>query len=92
MTKKLEQRPDRWSWVILLAVFCELMLCGIVQVSGIFNLVFLEEFGESRALTSWAGAMQAGLSDMGGKLVAMRTRCQQKMCGVLTCSGTIIHV
>ena len=72
-----------WAWVILAAVFTNMLLAGIVFVNGIFNLVFLEEFGESRALTSWAGAMQAGLADICGKLVATRMRCQQKICGVL---------
>ena len=55
-----------WAWMILLAAFVDLTLAGVVYINGIFNLVFLEEFGESRALTSWCGALQGALLNMGG--------------------------
>ena len=57
-----------WAWMILLAAFVDLTLAGVVYINGIFNLVFLEEFGESRALTSWCGALQNGLLNVGGAL------------------------
>ena len=56
-----------WAWVILVAAFVNLALAGIVYINGIFNVVFLEEFGESRALTSWCGALQASLLNIGGR-------------------------
>ena len=55
-----------WAWVILAAVFTNMLLAGIVFVNGIFNLVFLEEFAESTSLTSWCGAIQASLLHFGG--------------------------
>ena len=57
-----------WAWVILAAAFVNLALSGIVYVNGIFNVVFLEEFGESSAVTSWAGAAQVSLLNVGGEL------------------------
>ena len=57
-----------WAWVILVAAFVNLTLDGILYVNGIFNVVFLEEFGESRALTSWAGSAQVSLLNAGGEL------------------------
>ena len=56
-----------WAWVILMAAFVNLALDGIVYINGIFNVVFLEEFGESRALTSWAGAAQVSLFSAAGE-------------------------
>ena len=53
--------------MILMAAFVNLALDGIVYINGIFNVVFLEEFGESRAVTSWAGAAQISLVNAGGK-------------------------
>ena len=40
----------------------------LVYINGIFNVVFLEEFGESSAVTSWAGAAQVSLLNVGGEL------------------------
>ena len=56
-----------WAWVILVAAFANFVLTGIVYVNGIFNVVFLEEFGESRAVTSWAGAAQVSLFSAAGE-------------------------
>ena len=56
-----------WAWVILVAAFVNLALAGIVYINGIFNVVFLEEFGESSAVTSWAGAAQVSLVNAGGE-------------------------
>ena len=56
-----------WAWVVLVAAFVNFTLAGMIYVNGVFNVVFLEEFGESRALTSWAGALQAGLLNIGGR-------------------------
>ena len=40
----------------------------LVYINGIFNVVFLEEFGESSSVTSWAGAAQVSLLNVGGEL------------------------
>ena len=47
-----------WAWVVLLASFINLLLAsGLGFVSGIFQKLFLEEFGESVAFTAWVTAL-----------------------------------
>ena len=68
MSVSRSTKDGGWAWVILVAAFVNLTLSGIIYTNGIFNLVFLEEFGESRALTSWAGAAQVSVRNAGGEL------------------------
>lgn len=55
-----------WAWVILAAVFTERLLASTVYLSGIYNVVFLEEFGMSKSLTAWCGAVHISMMSLTG--------------------------
>lgn len=56
-----------WAWVIFLAAFLNFFLCGVLYCAGIFNVKFLEIYGESKGTTAWSGALQLGLFSLAGK-------------------------
>ena len=47
-----------WAWVILTATCVMNTFNGLVYVTGIFNVMFLERFQQSRQVTAWVGAVQ----------------------------------
>lgn len=64
MSQQSRQEPNTdkgWAWVILIAVFLNCFVCGIVYTAGIFNILFLELFGETRAKTSFCAALPTSL-------------------------------
>lgn len=57
-----EYATDRgWAWVILASAFFHCFVCSIIFTTGIFNVVFLEWFGETRAKTSMIAAVPLSL-------------------------------
>ena len=57
-----------WAWVILCVSFMALVICGGALYSvSVFNVIFLEVFGESKALTSWIGSLLIGLYALVGE-------------------------
>ncbi|XP_046565029.1 monocarboxylate transporter 14-like [Haliotis rubra] len=58
-----------WAWVVLLAAYVNLLIGpGLAYVGGIFQAVFLEQFQESVALTSWVTSLFASLLQLAGPL------------------------
>ncbi|XP_067669199.1 monocarboxylate transporter 14-like isoform X2 [Haliotis asinina] len=58
-----------WAWVVLLAAYVNLLIGpGLAYVGGIFQAVFLEQFQESVALTSWVTSLFASLLQLAGPI------------------------
>lgn len=58
-----------WAWATLIAsfgIFC--LLGSSMYAVGIIHSVFLDRYGESVSLTSWAGALHTALYSLGGML------------------------
>ena len=65
------EKPDvdgGWAWWVLFGSFMNLLLAsGIAFLSGIFQKLFLEEFGESVAFTAWVTALFSSLMQLAGE-------------------------
>ena len=58
-----------WAWMALLSSFlAHIIVDGAASSFGVFYVLFLEEFGKSRGLTSWIGSLQVSLMYLMGKL------------------------
>lgn len=59
-----------WAWVVLMACFLALVSVGGGMYSvSITNVVFLQVFKQSKAITSWAGALHSSLMQIAGKYI-----------------------
>ena len=47
--------------VLLSSFLAHVIVDGAASSFGVFYVFFLEEFGESRGLTSWTGSLQVSL-------------------------------
>ena len=57
-----------WAWMVLLSSFlAHIIVDGAASSFGVFYVLFLEEFGKSRGLTSWIGSLQVSLMYLMGK-------------------------
>ncbi|KAK7090083.1 hypothetical protein V1264_009930 [Littorina saxatilis] len=72
--QRLKDVDGGWAWVVLFASFMNLLIAsGIGFVSGIFQKLFLEEFGESVAFTAWVTALFSALMQLAGPLSGLLT-------------------
>ncbi|GFR65952.1 monocarboxylate transporter 14 [Elysia marginata] len=56
-----------WAWWVLFASYLNLLLCsGLSYVAGMFQVVFLQEFHGSVALTSWVTSLFSSFMQLGG--------------------------
>ena len=60
-----------WAWMILLATVVNVALNSLIYTTGIFNVIFLELFDESRSVTAWCGALHSGLSNLLGVVASL---------------------
>ena len=49
------------AWLALLAGTMATCLCSLTICTGIFNIVFLEEFQRDKSTTAWLGGLQTSL-------------------------------
>ena len=56
-----------WAWIVLLAASLQQILYGQVYASGLFTIMFLEEFGRDRQTTGWIVSIQNGILLMSGE-------------------------
>lgn len=63
-----------WAWMVLLSGFlCHFIVDGASSSFGVFYVLFLEEFGKSRGLTSWVGSLQVSLMHLMGDYIYLVT-------------------
>ena len=67
MVRKATSRDSGYSWIILATVFVALALASVTYINGIFNVIFLTQFGQSKALTSLCIALQPSIFNLSGK-------------------------
>ena len=61
---------EGWAWMVLLSSFlANVIVDGAASSFGVFYVLFLEEFGESRGLTSWIGSLQVSLMYLMGNRI-----------------------
>ena len=57
-----------WGWIVVVGCFfAQALTIGSTYTFGIVFVEFLEEFGHSRAVTSWIGSIQTALLYMTGR-------------------------
>ena len=66
-----------WSWVVLIAAFTGISLTSVINITGIYNLVFLEEFGKSQVVTAWVLSIHSCLHALLGMLKVLQ--CVEKI-------------
>ena len=60
-----------WRWVVLLAGWLSFALVsGTLYTSGLFYVIYLEEWGASRSTTAWVGSLCSSVYLMYGPGVA----------------------
>ncbi|XP_041373548.1 monocarboxylate transporter 13-like [Gigantopelta aegis] len=66
----IDRNIDRhWAWIIVASSFFAHLICfGVAWTTGVFNAIFLEEFRESRVVTSWAGSLMPACMFIAGPL------------------------
>jgi len=89
--------PDGgYGWVIVFAAFMINLICDGISFSfGILYTELLDEFEESKSLTSWVGSMFYGTCLMGGPLasgLATKFGCRTVLIGggIVACTGTFV--
>ncbi|XP_071084833.1 monocarboxylate transporter 12-like [Haliotis cracherodii] len=85
-----------WAWVVLFAAYINLLIGpGLAYVGGIFQTVFLEQFQESVAMTSWVTSLFASLLQLAGpvsSIISSQVSCRASVItgGTLLAAGLII--
>ena len=68
MTVKPYVTPDQgWVWVVLAGAFLSNAICSLYTLTGVFNIIFLEVFEESVAMTAWLVGIHSALVSLVGK-------------------------
>ena len=59
-----------WAWLVLGASFLvHVMTYGLAWSTGVYNVIFLDEFKQPKSVTAWAGAMPTAMMYAIGKYV-----------------------
>ena len=65
---RLESIETVHSWLILVLIFVGVVtIYGLSTTVGVFHVIFLEEFGESNAVTAWIGSINTATTMFSGK-------------------------
>ncbi|XP_046344749.1 monocarboxylate transporter 13-like [Haliotis rufescens] len=93
-------RPDQidcgWAWVIVAASFFAHFICfGISWTTGIYHVIFLEEFKASQAVTAWACSLMPASMFAAGPVASLllnKLGCRVTMVigGLTSSSGLIL--
>ncbi|XP_046370777.2 monocarboxylate transporter 5-like isoform X1 [Haliotis rufescens] len=64
-----------FAWVVLFAIFCVMVLLGIMQYSaGVLNTAILEEIDNDLSKTSWVGSTMLGTLTLTGPVAGLITK------------------
>ena len=70
MSAKLYVTPDQgWVWVVLAGAFLSNAICSLYTLTGVFNVIFLEVFEESAAMTAWMVGIHSALVSLVGEFI-----------------------
>lgn len=96
-TDKDKDNTDKgWAWVVMTASCLSLMIVnGVAYTSGIYNVAFLEEFGESKATTAWIGSLINSTSCTAAvfsSLITNRFSCRTSLilAGLVSSAGCVL--
>lgn len=63
-----------WAWVVLISSFLlHVMTYGLAWSTGVYNVIFLEEFGQPKSVTAWAGSLPTAAMYGIGPIASMLT-------------------
>lgn len=63
-----------WAWVVLLCSFLiHTMTYGLAWSTGVYNVIFLETFGQPKSVTAWAGSIPTAMLYAIGPIASMLT-------------------
>ena len=72
----MRSHHDRgYAWVVLAASAASSLVLSSIYTVGVFNLTFLEVFGQSKSVTAWCPAVMAGLLSLAGALYMVWLKC-----------------
>ena len=60
-------RDQGWVWVVLAGAFLSDAICSSYTLTGVFNVIFLEVFEESAAMTACLVGIHSALVSLVGK-------------------------
>jgi len=88
---------EKWKWVILLAGWFSFgLFSGTLYTSGLFYVIYLQEFKQARSTTAWVGSLCSSIYLMYGPLVALVIRkygCRAVLmaAGIMACIAHILN-
>ena len=87
----------RWKWIILLSGWFSFgLFSGTLYTSGLFYVIYLKEFKQSRSTTAWVGSLCSSVYLMYGPLVALAIgkfgcRAVLMSAGIIACLAHILN-
>ncbi|KAK6195144.1 hypothetical protein SNE40_000628 [Patella caerulea] len=61
-----------WAWMVVVAsFFAHFFSFGIAWTTGVYNIIFLEEFGKSRLATAWASSLTPACMFLAGPFASI---------------------
>ena len=69
MAARVIRKDGGPAWLALFAGTIATFLGSLTICTGIFNIVFLEEFQRSKSATAWLGGLQTSLTYLGGEFI-----------------------
>ena len=74
-----------WAWLVLAASFLiHIMTYGMSWSTGVYNVIFLNEFQQSKSVTAWAGAMPTAMMYASGNDYFFTPKMSYSNCTKLT--------
>ncbi|KAK7090707.1 monocarboxylate transporter 9-like [Littorina saxatilis] len=81
---RTRDKDGGWAWVILFAcATCVMLTSGLAVLAGMFQKVFLEEFGGDVVMTSWITSLYASLMQLAGPVTGV-------VCSVFSCRLSVM--
>ncbi|XP_045200630.2 monocarboxylate transporter 13-like [Mercenaria mercenaria] len=72
MKQRSQDVDGGWAWVVLISSFLlHMMSYGLAWSTGVYNVIFLEEFGQPKSVTAWAGSLPTAVMYGSGPIASM---------------------
>lgn len=72
MKQRLAAVDGGWAWIVLISSFLlHMMTYGLAWSTGVYNVIFLEEFGQPKSVTAWAGSLPTAVMYGIGPIASM---------------------
>ena len=92
-----EKWMKKWRWIILMSGWFSFgLFSGTLYTSGLYFVIYLREFHQSRSTTAWVGSLCSSVYLMYGPLVALsigKFGCREVLisAGLIACLAHILN-